>query len=221
MYLANKELRKDYLKYLQIARKANLIDYIIDNNLDYAAFFYSVMKKNDIRYSDTLDKVFKVIKTSWYYLQYITYVKDNPVSRKIILETGSLDEQFHLSMIDNHLSSTLEQRLLDNKSYKLLFLAVQHQLVNNQKVANCLLKSNKSKYMFAGAKISKKNLQMFVDKLISRHKKTYIFAMMKKYPNLDYSKYENYLIKHNLIKEINIYLSLKSSEKLENYLILI
>ena len=44
--------------------------------------------------------------------------------------------------------------------------------------------------------------------------------MMKKYPDLDYSKYETYLIKNNLVKEMQTFISLKHSEKLENYLLL-
>lgn len=221
MYLSNKELRRDYLKYLQIARKANLLEYIIENNLESAAFFYSVMKKNDSKNANNLKKIFKVIKSPSYHLQYITHVKDNQTSRNVILSNGSLVEKVHLSIIDNELNSDLEEQLIQEKSYKLLFIAVINQLVKDQqRAALALLKSTKSKYIFAGARISKKNLQSFVDKLISRHKKTYIFAMMKKYPDLDYSKYETYLIKNNLVKEMQTFISLKHSEKLENYLLL-
>lgn len=221
MYLANKDLRKDYLKYLQISRKAGLLDYIIQNNLESAAFFYSVMNKADVNNNVFLEKAFKVIKSSCYHVQYIKYVKDNPCSREIINSYGTLEEKVQLAVFDKKTDSTLEQEIIASKNYKLLFDCVSKNLIACKKqVSAALLKSNKAKYIFAGAKISKKNLQSFVDKLISRHKKTYIFAMMKKYPNLDYSKYENYLIKNNLVKEMKTYLSLKSSEKLENYLLL-
>ena len=73
----------------------------------------------------------------------------------------------------------------------------------------------------ASAIKSKRQLQLHLDRLIPKHSKTYIFAMLKKYPNLDYSKYEDYLMNNNLIPEIKKFLSIKPSDKLKNYLILL
>lgn len=206
MYLANKDLKKDYLNYLNIAGVYNLEQYIIDNRLEYAAFFYSAVRKKASK------KVFDIIKSPKYSFYYIKYVKDNSTSRQIINSGNELEFKINLGIIDGKLSKDLEEKLLSSKDYKLIYLVNTYCEVANQLAFNAaLLNSNKSKYIYSVAIKSKRNLQLHLDKLISQHKKTYVFAMMKKHPNLDYSKYEDFLIKNKLINEIKKFLSDRKS----------
>lgn len=215
MYLANKDLRKDYINYLKIASVYNLEEYIIDNKLEYAAFFYLVVRNKPNK------KIFDIIKSAKYSYYHIKYVKDNETSRKIIEQSSGLEFKVNLGIIDGQLSSELEEKLLRTRDYKLIFLVNNFCKVNDQdKINKALLNSGKSKYIYSVAIKSKRNLQSHLNKLIAQHKKTYVFSMLKKYPNLDYSKYEDFLIKNKFTSEIKKFLSIKDSEKLKNYLIL-